>query len=134
MVSLLLLGGVKNGRWVSSLGQRSHSRPSMPPSSSLLCIPLVAGDQGLTQAQKGPPSPFECPPTWPPKRAPLSSRGPTATSPPSGHPGEMHFPNPRGILGYNPWGGETGQRGAGFRRKLMVLSTTPSLIVKWASQ
>lgn len=41
MVSLLPLGGVKNGRQVSSPGQCSPGRGSMPPPSSLLCMPWL---------------------------------------------------------------------------------------------
>lgn len=108
MVSLPALGGVKNGRWVSRLGHCSPSRRSMPLPSSLLCIAVVAGDQGLTKAQKGPPSSFQCPPTPASEAQTAHLPGPTATAPPSGHPGEVYFLKPTGILDYNPLGGETG--------------------------
>lgn len=73
-------------------------------------------------------------PPRPHRRKPLTCHGPAATAPPSGHPGEMCFPNPTGILDYNSSGREAGWQALRSRGKLLMLDATLTPIVKCAWQ
>lgn len=128
---LLPLGGVKNGRQVSSQGQCFAGRTSMPLPTSL---PWLLASRASLKLRRTLHHPLNVLPPLPHRRKPLTCHGPAATAPPSGHPGEMCFPNPTGILDYNSSVREAGWQGLRLRGKLLMLDATLTPIVKCAWQ